>query len=70
MWPTYYHHETVYVGGKEDDICNNIRKGLDIQTANYKLDHTMPPASKNWNEQQENKSKHRCHWAGEEVFFL
>ncbi len=29
----YYHHETVFVGGKEDDICNNVRKGLDITKA-------------------------------------
>ena len=33
------------MGGKEDDICNNIRKGLDITRAiNYKLkDLIMPP---------------------------
>ncbi len=29
----YYHHETVFVGGKEDDICDNVRKGLDITKA-------------------------------------
>ena len=40
----YYHHETVYVGSKEDDICNNVRKGLDITRAtNYKEDLMMPP---------------------------
>ena len=41
----YYYHKTVYVGGKEDNICNNIRKGLDITRAtNYKPeDLIMPP---------------------------
>jgi hypothetical protein len=29
----YYHHETVHVGGREDDIHGNIRKGLDIMKA-------------------------------------
>ena len=34
----YYYHKTVYVGGKENDICNNIYKGLDIiRVINYKL---------------------------------
>ena len=34
----YYHHKTVYIGGKEDNIYNNIRKGLDIiKITNYKL---------------------------------
>jgi hypothetical protein len=33
----YYHHETVQVGGMDDDIQNNIRKGLDITRAtNYR----------------------------------
>jgi hypothetical protein len=33
----YYYHETVRVGGKEDDIRSNVRKGLDItKAANYK----------------------------------
>lgn len=27
----YYHHETVWVGGHDDDIRENVRKGLDIQ---------------------------------------
>jgi hypothetical protein len=33
------------MGGKEDNICNNIYKGLDIiKTTNYKLkDLIMPP---------------------------
>jgi hypothetical protein len=26
----YYHHETVRVGGREDDVDENIRQGLDI----------------------------------------
>ena len=41
----YYHHETVYVGGKEDDIYNNVYKRLNIIRAiNYKLkDLIMPP---------------------------
>lgn len=29
----YYHHETVQVGGQDDDICQNVRKGLDIMAA-------------------------------------
>ena len=34
----YYHHKTVYMGGKEDNIYNNICKRLDITRAtNYKL---------------------------------
>ena len=37
----YYHHETVCIGGYDDDICGNVRKGLDITKAeNYK---PMPP---------------------------
>jgi len=41
----YYYYETVYIGGKEDNIYNNICKGLDITRAiNYKLeDLIMPP---------------------------
>ena len=35
----YYYYEIVYIGGKEDDICNNVCKGLDIIKAiNYKLE--------------------------------
>ncbi|EGE81887.1 hypothetical protein BDDG_04830 [Blastomyces dermatitidis ATCC 18188] len=31
----YYHHETVCVSGKDDDILNAVRKGLDVtQTSN------------------------------------
>jgi hypothetical protein len=33
----YYHHETVHVGNREDDIKNNVRNGLDItKAANFK----------------------------------
>lgn len=33
----YYHHETVQVGGKEDDVQYNVRKGLNITEAtNFK----------------------------------
>jgi hypothetical protein len=32
----YYHHETVRVGGKDDDVCKNVRKDLEITKAtNY-----------------------------------
>jgi hypothetical protein len=35
----YYHHETVRVGGKDDNIVDNVRKGLDIREAEnaYKI---------------------------------
>ena len=40
----YYYHKTVYMGGKEDNIYNNIRKGLDIiKAANYKLKDLIMP---------------------------
>src|ERR1700733_550486 len=40
----YYYHKTVYIGGKEDNICNNIYKGLDIIRAiNYKLEDLIMP---------------------------
>jgi hypothetical protein len=41
----YYHHKTVYMGGKEDNIYNNIYKGLNIiKVTNYKLkDLIIPP---------------------------
>lgn len=33
----YYHHETVRVDGEDDDVCKNVRKGLEITKAtNYK----------------------------------
>jgi len=42
----YYHHETVRVGGQDDDIRVNVRRGLDITEAkNYKLESSMPPPS-------------------------
>ncbi|KAI9767834.1 MAG: hypothetical protein M1839_004335 [Geoglossum umbratile] len=50
----YYHHETVCVGGKDDDINGNVRKGLDIMKATDAFRHalatsnaenTMPPPS-------------------------
>jgi len=40
----YYHHKTVYIGGKEDNIYNNVRKGLDIiRATNYKLEDLIIP---------------------------
>jgi len=35
----YYHHETVRVGGEDDNIVDNVRKGLDIREAEnaYKI---------------------------------
>ncbi|KAI9856816.1 MAG: hypothetical protein M1813_008753 [Trichoglossum hirsutum] len=36
----YYHHETVHVGGKEDDISGNVRKGLAIKKATDAFLHT------------------------------
>jgi hypothetical protein len=35
----YYHHETVCVGGEDDTIVDNVRKGLDIRRAKnvYKI---------------------------------
>ncbi|KAF2022813.1 hypothetical protein EK21DRAFT_105609 [Setomelanomma holmii] len=42
----YFHHETVRVGGQDDDIRANVRKGLDITKAtNYKPEKQMPPPS-------------------------
>ncbi|KAI0549016.1 hypothetical protein F4679DRAFT_573833 [Xylaria curta] len=39
----HYYHETVQVGGMDDDVQNNIRKGLDITTAeNYQPAREMP----------------------------
>lgn len=31
----YYHHYTVHVDGKPDDILNNVRKGIDLSTADF-----------------------------------
>jgi len=40
----YYYYKTVYIGGKEDNICNNIYKGLDIiRVTNYKLEDLIIP---------------------------
>jgi len=40
----YYYHKTVYMGGKEDNIYNNIHKGLDIiRATNYKLEDLIMP---------------------------
>ncbi|KAH7053481.1 hypothetical protein B0J12DRAFT_598595 [Macrophomina phaseolina] len=42
----HYHHETVRVAGTEDDIYDNIRKGLDVSKAtNYRPSESMPPPS-------------------------
>ena len=42
----YYHHETVRVNDKDDDILDNVRKGLDITRAtNYKQERSMTPPS-------------------------
>ncbi|EDU46210.1 conserved hypothetical protein [Pyrenophora tritici-repentis Pt-1C-BFP] len=42
----YFHHETVRVGGQDDDIRSNVRKGLDITKAtNYKPEKPMSPPS-------------------------
>jgi hypothetical protein len=40
----YYYHKIVYIGSKEDNICNNIHKGLDITRAiNYKPEDLIIP---------------------------
>jgi hypothetical protein len=40
----YYYYEIVYIGGKEDNICNNVYKGLDIiRATNYKLEDLIMP---------------------------
>ncbi|KAF2254157.1 hypothetical protein BU26DRAFT_474426 [Trematosphaeria pertusa] len=40
----YYYHETVQVGGQDDDIRENVRRGLDITTPeNYGPESSMPP---------------------------
>ncbi|KAK0612607.1 hypothetical protein B0T17DRAFT_649038 [Bombardia bombarda] len=42
----YYHHETVQVGGTDDDIRSNVRKELDITTAeNYRTSRSAIPRS-------------------------
>ncbi|KAM0360990.1 hypothetical protein ACHAPK_011824, partial [Fusarium culmorum] len=38
----YYHHETVQIHEEDDDIRNNVRRGLDItQAANYRPERPM-----------------------------
>ena len=40
----YYYYKIVYIGGKEDNICNNVYKGLDIiRATNYKLKDLIMP---------------------------
>jgi len=40
----YYHYEIVYVGGKKNNIHNNVYKRLDIIKAiNYKLENLIIP---------------------------
>lgn len=42
----YYHHETVQIRGTEDDVRNNVRRGLDITRAtNYRPERPLPPSS-------------------------
>lgn len=39
----YYHHETVKIRGKDDDVRNNIRGGLDVTSAtNYRAGRSIP----------------------------
>ena len=38
----YYYYEIVYIGSKEDNIYNNVYKGLDIiRVINYKLENLI-----------------------------
>lgn len=42
----YYHHETVQVRGKDDDIRSNVRGGLDVtRAANYRPERPTPPSN-------------------------
>lgn len=42
----YYHHETVQVHKTNDDIWNNVRRGLDVTAAtNYQPGRQMPPSN-------------------------
>ncbi|KAF4475327.1 hypothetical protein CGGC5_v016054 [Colletotrichum fructicola Nara gc5] len=42
----YYHHETVQDHGTNDDIWNNVRRGLDVTAAtNYRPGRQMPPSN-------------------------
>jgi hypothetical protein len=37
----YYHHETVCIGGKDNDINDNVQKGLDISKATNAFLYTL-----------------------------
>ena len=40
----HYYHEIIHVNGKENDICGNVRKGLDITNAtNYNQSYSISP---------------------------
>ncbi|KAK0369743.1 serine threonine-protein kinase sgk2 [Colletotrichum limetticola] len=42
----YYYHETVQVHETDDDICNNVRHGLNVIAAsNYRPGRQMPPSN-------------------------
>ena len=41
----YYHHETVSVNGKEDDVRDNVRRGLDVTRKDEKQGRSTPPPS-------------------------
>ena len=41
----YYHHETVYVRGRVDDVRENVRGGLDVRTAsNFRPGRSTAPS--------------------------
>ncbi|KAI1475416.1 hypothetical protein F4774DRAFT_429038 [Daldinia eschscholtzii] len=58
----YYHHYTVQVYGADDDIQNNVRKGLNVTTAqNYCPQHSMiPREAVNTSNYQESRSITLC----------
>jgi hypothetical protein len=40
----YYYYKIVYIGSKQDNICNNVYKGLDIiRATNYKPEDLIMP---------------------------
>ncbi|CAH0019280.1 unnamed protein product [Clonostachys rhizophaga] len=42
----YYYHETVRVGGRDDDVNNSIRAGMDVRDAtNYRAEDSMASSS-------------------------
>ncbi|KAF1365192.1 hypothetical protein EJ07DRAFT_150724 [Lizonia empirigonia] len=54
----YYHHETVLVGGQDDNIRANVRQSLDITRAtNYKPESTMLPPSTAGRRSRQSRSK-------------